>query len=107
MAVIKKMLVNGDMDAWELQRGKEVIIVVTFLILHDLPTMTKHYMIYSLTGFEPLSYDRWFVLLNKTRKYAKSIGCDKIIGYSDVNRVLDLVKVLGGKTNMRLIELEV
>jgi len=51
--------------------------------------------------------DKWFLLLKKMRKYAKAKGYYKITGYTNVERIEQLVKTIGGKIDFKLIELEV
>lgn len=107
MVTIKKMALLGDLDIWEVANEEEVLLIASMLPIVDAPTMTRNYMIYSLTSFIPLSYDKWFVIFKKVRNYCKSKGYYKIIAYTNVDRIVELVKVLGGKTDFKLVELEV
>lgn len=100
-------ILNGELQCWVLYRGEETVGVGTFEVLFDVPTGIKSLLIYSLYTYVPFSYDLWSLLLVRLRKHAKELGCRRIVGYTNVDRVVDLVNVLGGRSDFRFIWLEV
>ena len=100
-------LLRGVLECWILYEGEKAIIVGTFEVVLDVPSGIKSLLIYSLFSYKPFSYDLWGILLTRLRKYAKEIDCHKIVGYSNIERILELVQALGGSTDFRYIQLEV
>ena len=107
MDKILSALMDGRMKCWILSVGEEPYVLMTLTITQDNMTGTKNLCLYSLYGYRPISYKIWHLLLKEGQTFARKAGCNKIIAYSSLPRVLDLVKILGGDSSYHLITLEV
>ena len=81
-------------------------VVVTEIIL-DRVDRSKALLIYSLYGYEIASRGSWLEGYTALSKWARSEGCSKIIGYTNNERVIRVVKGLGGDTDYTFISVPV
>lgn len=100
-------LLAGKMVCWELWLGDEIYGVGVFQVTLDEPSGIKNLLIYALYTYKPFSYDFWYLLLKTLRQYAKEQGCHRIVGFTDVDRIISIVNALGGSSEFRYIWLEV
>ena len=70
-------------------------------------SVTKQLFIYSMYSYVPITNTDWFRIFTLLRDRAVANKCDKILAYSNVARVFEIVKSLGGNIDFRLIQLEV
>jgi len=105
--ILAKIL-EGELECWTLIKNEEETLGIgTFEVVLDVPSGVKSLLIYSLYTYIPFSYDLWGILLTRLRKHAREKGCHRISGFTNVDRVIDLVNVLGGRSDFRYIWLEV
>jgi hypothetical protein len=100
-------ILRGSLECWALYNGQDAVAIATFQVVLDGPTGIKSLMIYSLYSYISISYELWNVLLQRIKRHAREQGCSRIIAYTDVNRIIELVRILGGNTDFRFIWLEV
>lgn len=104
-------LLDGTLQCWILVEydEKEPVIraVLTTTMIVDIPSGTKNLMIYSLTAFEVLSQEVLTDGYSALREFAKSNGCYKITAFTDIPRIIEMVKSVGGEASQTMIELEV
>lgn len=81
--------------------------IVTTLTVIDPPSGTRNLLIYSLTAFKTLTQEIINDGYETLKNYAKSKDCFKIIAYTDVPRIEQMVLALGGTKGHTLVELEV
>ena len=104
-------LLNGSAQCWveyKVEEGKN--IVYGFLItavLDDFLSGVRNLLIYSLFGARPIEDDIWIKGLETIRKYAKANNCEKVIAYSNVKRIEEIVNSLGGKVEWKFISFPV
>jgi hypothetical protein len=70
-------------------------IMVTYFTFD--PRGTKSLLIYSLYGYVPTTDSEWKDVYDYMKKWAVSNGCVNITAYTQNNRILDIVKKLGGR----------
>ncbi len=81
-------------------------IVVTSFVL-DKNSGTKALLIYCLCGYGETSKTSWEEGVETLRKFAKSSGCHRVIGYTDVPSLIKWVEKVGGETRYRFISIGV
>lgn len=110
MVEVKKKLLSGTMQAWaSLQEGSNKIQAVgTTIIVNDVGVSSSNLLIYSLFSVGGVDNFKWKEELQGIKRFAKKSGCKKILGYTNVPRLIELVKNgLGGRVDYQLISLEV
>jgi hypothetical protein len=65
---------------------------------------TVNLLIYSMFSFEDLDEDDWQHGLDRLKQYAKFIGAEKVMAYTNQPGVIRLVSKLGADTSYTLIE---
>lgn len=79
-------------------------IVVT-RIVHDDVSGIKNLLIYCLYGYDIVNRSSWISGFKSLVKYATSKGCNRIIAYTDVQHIINIVEKLGGETKYRFVSL--
>lgn len=100
-------LLAGRLICWVLTRDGKVMAMTTTAIVVDSVSGVRNLLVYSIAAFSTVSDATWRWVFVRMARYARRAGCYKITACTNNSRVLDIVKKLGGKTNVRLIELEV
>lgn len=118
MSSVNQVMENillGKMHAWVLykQTGDaqaphaEIYALLITQEWVEPGSFTKNLLIYALYGYSFVPEELWQSGLVKLRAYAKSKGCLSIVAFTEVDRVLEIIRQLGGKTNTTFIQLEV
>lgn len=79
-------------------------IVVT-KILYDDGSDTRNLLIYCLYGYKEVGKGSWLEGLKALAKYANAKRCSRIIAYTDVPYIVDIVKKLGGEAKYTFVSL--
>lgn len=109
MTRILENLINENMQCWvsysdnDNKKVLEGIVITT--IVGDYCSNIKSLLIYSLYGFSTLDDRIWAEGYNTIAKWGKSVGCNRITAYTDVDRIKDIVKSLGGEAKYTFISL--
>lgn len=111
MNKILASMLSEDMQAWALvgvDKGKEMVYALTVTAFLEVPgDETRNLLIYSLYGYHFVPQPLWEEGLEALRKFAKANDCYKIVAYTKVSRMVEIVKSLGGKADYTFLELEV
>jgi len=104
-------LLDDTLHCWILveyeEKDAKIRAVVTTTITVDIPSGIKNLLIYSLTAFEPLTQEILVDGYNSLKEFAKSKNCYKITAFTDIPRIIEMVKSVGGDASQTMIELEV
>lgn len=104
-------LLDGTLHCWlsvEHKDGEPKIgAILTTTIVVDIPSGSKNLLIYSISAYEPLSQELISEGYKSLQEFAKSMKCFKIIAFTDIPRVIEMAKSIGGEATQTLIELEV
>lgn len=105
-------LLSGKLVAWAgiaIPEGKKPVLhtLITTAIEIDAISGTKNLLIYSVFGYEFNEKEFWLACFKVLAEYAKLQGCDRITGFSSVDRILDLAKSFGAKTEYTFVTLDV
>jgi hypothetical protein len=91
----------GTLDVWvSYLRMSETVrleAVVVTKILYDDSSNTKNLLIYCLYGYEAIDNNSWTDGFKTLLKYAKAIGCSRIVAYTEYGYIVKLFKELGGE----------
>jgi len=104
---ILESLLNGSMDCWvsvdEENKKIEGVMVTTFS--EDYCSGVRNLLVYSVFGYNEISNKSWSEGFETISKWAKHNGCYRIIAYTDVERIKEVVKSLGGEARYTLISI--
>lgn len=104
---ILEALLNGSMDCWvsvnDENKKIEAIVVTTFS--EDYCSGVRNLLIYSIFGYNEISDKSWAEGFETLSKWAKSCGCIRIIAYTDVDRIKEVVNSIGGNTRYSLVSI--
>lgn len=103
---ILKNLLSGNMQCWVVTKKKTIYAMLVTTPQFEIGG-TKNLLVYTLYGFDNLDMETWKEGFNSLKKYAKSIGCKSIVAYSNVERIIQVCRLLGGETEYTFITLEV
>ena len=110
MNKIFQSLLQGQSQVWLLVGDDESNTIYAMGITcfsTEAATDTKNLLIYSLSGYRSIPEDLWLTALNGIKDFAKAHDCFKIIAFTQVNRIVDIAKLVGGNTSTSLIYWEV
>jgi len=106
---ILSALLDGRAQCWvsheDYVEGRRFEGVVVTQIITDGLSGTKNLLIYCLYGYDIVSNDSWKSGLKALAKWAISKKCSRIIGYTDVPKILKVVETLGGEAKYTFISL--
>ena len=99
-----KQLISGNMLCWAIQDENEILAYVTTIDWIDIALGEKDIMIYSLTKVSNNITDEiWKDSFMKFATYAKENDYKKVVAFTVVPKILELVEMLGGNTDIRLV----
>lgn len=98
------MLTDVDLDAPE---NSKVLVLGLTQVTEDAVSGLCFMNIYSLYAFEPISPKLWKSAWERFRKYAKTLGVNRVLALTDNPAVVRMVDRLGGSTRQRSVQLEV
>lgn len=107
---IQQQLLLGEMMCWfgiESLESQEIVAVMTTKVVFEEATNTKNMLIFSLTSYQLHSMDLWNDGYYALAKYARSLGCNKIISFTDNPQVVHIAEKLGANTSWKLIQLDI
>jgi len=106
MDKILEALISGDMQCWMSadKEGNAEAVVTTSVVIDGI-SGTKSLLIFSLYGMD-VNRVSWVEGLKGLARYAKSVGCDKVIAYSNVDSVINFMYKVGADIQYRLISLD-
>ena len=70
----------------------------------DAVSGTKNLLIYTISGYTFIPQELWKDAFDKIMEFAKVNNCAKLVAYSQVPRILEIVKQLGGEAKTTYIE---
>jgi len=88
---------SGILEVWvsyNKPSNKIEALLVTQL-LYDDASNTKNLLVYSMYGYAPISNESWREGGLAMIKYAKEMKCNALIAYTQNERVIEMVKLLG------------
>jgi len=98
-------------NLWTLVRQTDenvsLLGVIVTTPVEDAIVGTRSLELYSVFGVKNITLDDWKQAYETLKDHAKELGCNVILGYTAVPVLCKVAKALGGKADVRVIELEV
>jgi len=112
---IMENILLGKMQCWVLYEQKgdvkapeiRIYAMLVTQIWHEPGSFTKNLLIYALYGYSFVPEELWKSGLESLKRWAKKKKCYAIVAFTQVPRVADLVKMLGGDTSTTFLKLEI
>jgi hypothetical protein len=105
---ILEALLTDQMQCWvsyrEEESGRVLEGILITTITGDFCSDIKSLLVYSLYGFNATE-QAWAEGFSTISKWAKSKGCNRIIAYTDVPRIIEIIQQLGGEAKYSLVSL--
>jgi len=109
---ILSSILCGNLDVWASYtkdkegNGKFEGIALTQEV-YDESSNTKNLLIYSFYGYSEINLDVWKKLFITVAKLASEKKCNKILAYSNVDKVIDMAKLFGGNADYTFLTFDV
>lgn len=103
-------LFTGDCQAWIIPgnlKGDVVKALMVTTVFEDDLTHTKDLLVFALQSFRLISEEDWIEVAGDLDKVAKSWKCDRIVTYSKIGRVIDIMEKAGYDSSYRFLTKEV
>lgn len=101
---ILESLLSGDMQAWAYRRDNGNIVYLALTTpLYDPCSNTKSLLIYCLYGWLTPGIDELREGFDVVSRFAKGLGCSRIVAYSDNEAVIKIAERIGAETKYRLL----
>ena len=81
-------------------------VLITKKLVDDV-SETSSLLIYCLYSFDWTGKSSWESGYNTLVKYARKIGCSRIVGYTNVKSIAEMVESLGGSSEYMFVSLPV
>ena len=105
---ILETLLAGDMTCWVSYNNlgqPHGFALANFI--YDYPSQSKNLLLYVIWSKGDATDKVWADSYRPVLAYAKQEGCDKIVGYTNNKRMLEVARLVGARTEMTFVELEV
>lgn len=96
---------RGELTLWLYSEGPRILAIITTTMTGDTITGERAMLIYSAHSDGGLQLADWQTMVGKLGEAARAGGMSRLVAYSDVDRVINLVQELGGKAAVRMCEL--
>lgn len=111
MQFILEGLMKGHIQAWVLYANTDagtVIHAMAFTyVQREMGTHERLLLIYALYGYRATPNELWASGMEGLKAFARSEGCSRIVAYTKVPRVVEIMKALGGNTEWTFLSMEV
>ncbi len=111
---ILSSLMAGSTECWAVYEKNEedkkitLYAIILTMITTDVCSGTRHLYVYAMASFwEDAPRKIWREGLEGLVKYAKSKGCERLVGYTDLPSMEALFKRVGGSADYTLLNLPV
>lgn len=101
-----KALMLGEFHCWIIADESLKAMVIT-TITHDGGSGTSNLLVYCLRAFGEMTKRDWAEGFITLKKFAQSNGCKYIVGYTNNNGVLSLVRRFGGDTTYTFVSIPI
>lgn len=96
---------RGELTLWVYCEGPTILAVISTTLTGDTITKTQAMLIYSAHSVGDLGIEDWRAIVGTLGKAARVAGLYRLVAYSDVQRIVDIVNELGGSTKVVMCEL--
>lgn len=99
MSRIQEHLFGGVLQCWtpvEIGENPRILGFIVTRILYDDIACTSNLLLFSVYGLEDWSFGVWTKGFQILKKYAKSRGCQNIVGYTNSEVLIKIAERFGG-----------
>src|SRR6056297_1406603 len=106
-------LMSGVMECWAVyekdEEDKKIILyaVILTIINSDECSGSKQLVIYALATIQEGPRRLWKKGITSLVEYARSKGCERVVGYTNVESIKTFIRAVGGEAEYTLLSLPV
>lgn len=104
---ILEALLAGSLECWVSVFDEKIKAIGTTQVLHDAISDTHNLCIYSFYSYTNMGNSEWAEELNTLKRYAESRGCVRIIAYTKIPALVQLIQRLGGETDVTVLSINI
>ena len=98
-------------ECWASYRKEESGVVFEGIaltkIIYDDASDTRNLLLYCVYGYEKTLEDAWVDAFTSVAKYAKFHGCNEVVGYTEVQYLIEKAKAFGGDTRYTFVSFNI
>jgi hypothetical protein len=99
---------SGELVCWAiLDQDNQLLGLATTTFTLDNIDGERNLLLYTLFSKNGIADETWTDNYNCLRAFARGQGCQFIIGYTSMLRLVELAEMLGARTDERIIRMEV
>ncbi len=98
---------SGKVSVWVSHVDHKINGIVLTTSTYDDISGTKNLLIYCVYGYTRVDKDSWLKGLTVLTKYAKAKRFSRIVAYTNVDYIVNMVNSLGGNSEYRFISFDV
>jgi len=102
---------SGKIQVWASYRREEEGTVFEGIcltkIIYDDASNTKNLLLYCIYGYESTLEEAWMHAFRAVSKYAKKHGCNDIVGYTNVDYLIEKAALFGGDAKYTFISFNI
>ena len=101
-------LLTDIMQCWTVENEQgELCAILTTTFMPDPGTRLISLFVYSIYGIKPLDINMWREGFSELRSWARSKGCCNIVAFTNVPKIIQIVKTFGGSANQVLVTIPI
>jgi hypothetical protein len=100
---IEVALLSDHMTCWVVEEEGKMKGIILTIIVRDRPSGVQNLQIYTIAGLTDVERDTWVEVFNTISRYAVSMNCSCIIGYSANEKLLKVLKRFGADTEYTFV----
>lgn len=96
------------MQAWAITPADsdKIFVLGTTALTNEIGTGNRNLLIYTVNSYVPPTREMWAEAVAALKVFARSRGCGRIVAYSNVRSIIDLVSRLGGNNSYHYLVME-
>lgn len=107
LSSLLRALLLGTFQCWFLISDGRLKLMAITTTTYDEGSGTKNLYPYVVRGFGEVSRKEWAEAFVTIKRFAKSLGCHRIIGYTKVESLKRLAERLGGNTEYTFVSIPI
>ena len=107
MENILEAIVKDIMHCWVIEDDEGLAAIATTTFMPDPGTQLISLFIYTITSLRPVDINEWQENFKVFAKWGRSRGCSNVIAFTDVDRIVEIAKSLGGTANQVVVTLPI
>lgn len=107
MEKVLESILIGKLQCWtsyeRTENGPVVEGVLTTTVIEDFVSGNLNLLIYSFYSYRKFKARAWIEGYEALVKYGKSIGCEWVLAYSNIDYLANMMRKFGGDADFRLL----